>query len=175
MGASVSSHMVLVTSCLLRRTSSRRSFAFSCLYSWYSSFIGVRSSFWQILSVCIGAANKQKERKEKSHFINQQTFTEQTELSLRWFCTFWCLQMLLRILNFCCTAATITFMCIFMNINLPLHWWRSSRLVCFSPSSLTVKLVLKLSQNFAPRLLLCPRLPQTLQQLRPGPVGGQRG
>lgn len=41
--------MLLVISYLLRRTSSRRSLAFSCLYSWYSSFIGVRSSFWQIL------------------------------------------------------------------------------------------------------------------------------
>lgn len=36
------------------------------------------------------------------------------------------------------------------------------------PSCLTVKPVLKLSENFTSGLLLCSCLPQTLQQLRPG-------
>lgn len=40
-------------SLLLMSTSSSRSFAFMCLYSLYSSAIGVRSSFWTFLPFCL--------------------------------------------------------------------------------------------------------------------------
>lgn len=43
------SHMNLVASRLLMSTSSSRSLALTCLYSWYSSASGERSSFWTVL------------------------------------------------------------------------------------------------------------------------------
>lgn len=47
-------HMDLESaSLLLMSTSSKRSFAFMCLYSLYSSAIGVRSSFWTFLPFCL--------------------------------------------------------------------------------------------------------------------------
>lgn len=49
-----SPHMDLESaSLLLMSTSSSRSFAFMCLYSLYSSAIGVRSSFWTFLPFCL--------------------------------------------------------------------------------------------------------------------------
>lgn len=38
---------------LLMSTSSKRNFAFMCLYSLYSSAIGLRSSFWTFLPFCL--------------------------------------------------------------------------------------------------------------------------
>lgn len=49
-------------SLLLMSTSSKRSFAFMCLYSLYSSAIGVRSSFWTFLE-------KTKKRETEDHFL----------------------------------------------------------------------------------------------------------
>ena len=42
-------HTVFVVSCLLSRTSSKRSLALRVLYSWYSSAKGMRSSFCGVL------------------------------------------------------------------------------------------------------------------------------
>lgn len=50
-------------SLLLISTSSSRSFAFMCLYSLYSSAIGVRSSFWTFLEEAKG-------REAEAHFLS---------------------------------------------------------------------------------------------------------
>lgn len=41
--------IVYVVSCLLSNTSSKRNLALRLLYSWYSSAMGIRSSFWAVL------------------------------------------------------------------------------------------------------------------------------
>lgn len=71
--------IVYVVSCLLSNTSSKRILALRLLYSWYSSAMGIRSSFCAVLHY-FGGEGKKKNKKKNRYRMKRMTLWDYTPI-----------------------------------------------------------------------------------------------